>query len=148
MLFECLKTKEPQPPSFEVIARFVKFLGDTLRDPQLAKKQIFYHSSLDQRQKANTCLLICTYEIVEEGKTPDEAFQKFKHFSFPSFGSENSMTYSVYEAIKAIYRTFKLGLFNFKYSFVQQHHKYRSQKSGTIIGLIPRKLVVFEWPEA
>jgi hypothetical protein len=49
MLVESIKMKELEPPSLLVVANFVEFVSGILKDEEYKSKQIYYHSTLDQK---------------------------------------------------------------------------------------------------
>lgn len=79
------------------------------------------------------------------GRTPEEAMARYTGLSFINYGSSTSFSYTLMEALKSIYRTYKLGLFSFDAQRLSDYEKYRDSKEGAITMLIPGKLVVFEW---
>jgi hypothetical protein len=94
------------------VSKFVEFLSGILKDPKYNNSQIFYHSTLDQKQKLNTCFLLSVFEIIHMNKSPEEILAKYKGISFVTYGSNTSLSYSLMDSLRSINRTYRLGLFS------------------------------------
>lgn len=77
--------------TFLCLLSFCEKLNEKLADPKIADKVIYYYSSAANSKRTNAAFLICSWSMLYQNKSPDEAYAPFKNIS-PPFPTWVSLT--------------------------------------------------------
>lgn len=64
------------PLKLSAVHTYCKLLEAKLADPGLADRRIVHYCANDHKRRANSACLICLFQVIALGKTPEEAFAR------------------------------------------------------------------------
>lgn len=113
---------------------------------------IIFYTTNHPNYITNAMMLICTYVMIDKGKSADEAFEQFKLFqSFLRPYRDASTMYSLYDlpmisCLRGFEKAMKLGWYN-PTTFNQEFWEhYEMIENGDMNWVIPDKLMAFATP--
>jgi cell division cycle 14 len=65
------------------VYRYCQLLNNKLNDPKLQDKVIYYFSHTHAHKRTNAAFLICSWFMLFQNKSPEDAFRPFKGYIAP-----------------------------------------------------------------
>mmetsp|Transcript_16258 Transcript_16258/g.26820 ORF Transcript_16258/g.26820 Transcript_16258/m.26820 type:complete len:540 (+) Transcript_16258:141-1760(+) len=140
------------PLNLGQVYRFCQLLERKLRDPQNAKRRVYFFTSHDAHKRANGAFLISAYSIIYLNRTPEEAYRPllgvyppFIPFRDASFGI---CTYNltILDCLQGLYKALENKFFDFNNFDVEEYEFFEKVENGDLNWIIPGKFVAFSGP--
>ncbi|KAK2949070.1 putative Dual specificity protein phosphatase CDC14A [Blattamonas nauphoetae] len=150
------------PLNMSCLYRFCQQLIGLLKMADTQHKIIYYHSAMDGAKRANSICLVCSYCVLYEGMTADEAYRPFvgMYPSLPPFrdASYGPSTYNitVLDVLRGIQHAKEVGFMQFGAHPVtrvpfstfdcQEYDHYERVENGDLNWIVPGKFIAFSGP--
>jgi len=140
------------PLNIAQLCRYCRMLKHKLLDTGLAGKRIYHVCKPQTDTRANSILLCCSYLIIEQGKTPDQAwsiFEKTKPALVPyrdaSLGPP-SFHLTVKHCLEGLAKAIKLEWYNHETFDPDEYEHYERVENGDFNWIVPGKFLAFSGP--
>jgi len=138
------------PLNLGQLYRFSALLNSKMTDSRLSKKIIYFFCGSEGTKRANAAVLICAWQILYMGRTPDEAFEEFRGAAFPAFhdASPCVCTYKlgVLDVLRGLAKAKLYNFFNFDTFDVQEYEFFEQVENGDLNWIIDNKILAFAGP--
>ncbi|OMJ69428.1 hypothetical protein SteCoe_32860 [Stentor coeruleus] len=133
------------------VYRYIVELNSILSNPKLQDCVIYHYTSMHPSRRANSALLMGTFQILMLGKTPDEACSAFEHVeAFIPFvdASYQPSSFELYieDCLKGFEKAIKLGWFNLGAFNLKEYEQLSAVEHGGLNWIVPDKLLAFVCP--
>ncbi|KAK2958550.1 putative Dual specificity protein phosphatase CDC14A [Blattamonas nauphoetae] len=150
------------PLNMSCLYRFCIQLLDLLKTTEAQGTAIYYYSGMDGTKRANSICLICSYCVLYEGMTADEAYRPFvgMYPSLPPFrdASYGPSTYNitVLDVLRGLQHARDVGFMQFGINpqtrapfstfNCQEYDHYERVENGDLNWIVPGKFIAFSGP--
>lgn len=118
-------------------------------------KQIVHHCSTHFQKQANACFLMCAYQVVCMGRTPEEPFEPFKSYNgvlipFVDAGDESvsvkTFELTVLDCVRGLKQAMQLGWYKFNTFDCEAYEKAYTMGAGDMNWIIPNQIMALSSP--
>ena len=120
-------------------------------------KIVVHHTSTYYQKQANSCFLICAYQVIVRGMTPDQAFKPFKEKGYDQIlvpyvdaGDENftqrGFEVTVLDCLNGLAAGFNLKWYNPASFDLKTYENLYSVNEGDMNWIIPGQIMAFSSP--
>jgi len=133
--------------------RFCLLMNKKLSDPRLKDKKIFFYCGSHGHRRANACHLICCWQIICLGKSPEEAFKPFRgcppfppwHDATPTICNFNL---TILDSLRGLRKAMECNFFDLSTFDVEEYEHYEQVENGDLNWIMDKKFVAFAGPHA
>lgn len=132
--------------------RFCQRLNSKLKSEALRDKIIYYYCGSHAHKRTNAAFLIAAWSILYLDKTPEEAYEPFRHTSppFPTFhdASPCLCTYplSILDCLKGLAKARLYNFFDFSRFNVEEYEHFEQVENGDLNWVVEGKFLAFAGP--
>jgi cell division cycle 14 len=135
------------------VYRFCLLLNKKLTDPRLKDKIIYYYSGTHGHRRANACHLICSWQLIALGKTPEDAFKPFRGVTpFPPWHDATptacSFNLTIMDTLRGLKKAMDCKFFDLSTFDVDEYEHYEQVENGDLNWLVDGKFVAFAGPHS
>jgi cell division cycle 14 len=135
------------------VYRFCLLLNGKLADPKLKDKVIYYYSGSNGQRRANAVHLICCWQLLCLGRSPEEAFAPFR--SQPPFPSWHDATptvcsfqLTILDTLRGLAKARTHKFFDLDHFDIEEYEHYELVENGDLNWLADGKFVAFAGPHS
>ncbi|KAH6588660.1 hypothetical protein BASA50_010622 [Batrachochytrium salamandrivorans] len=124
------------PNNLSHVMRFCEILHAKFNNPATCNKKICLYSSTSADKRANSAFLICSYMMIVQRNTPEEAYQSLMGISPPFVpyrdAGYGAATYhiTVLDCIRGLYKALQLGLLDLENLDLKEYEFYERVENG------------------
>ena len=140
------------PLNIAQICRYCRIMQQKFADKSLESKRIYHCCRQQSDTRANAVLLCCTWSVLCNGKTPQEAWAPFSTlkpalvpYRDASLGPP-SFHLTVLFCLQGLQRAVGFGWFDLNTFNVQEYEHYERVENGDFNWLVPGKFLAFSGP--
>ncbi len=133
--------------------RYCILLNKKLSDPKLKDKVIFHYSGSHGHRRANAVHLICAWQLLCLGRTPEDAFKPFRncppfppwHDATPSMCSYNL---TILDSLRGLAKAVECKFFDLNAFDVEEYEYYEQVENGDLNWIVDGKFLAFAGPHS
>jgi cell division cycle 14 len=135
------------------VYRFCMMLNKKLSDSRLKSSVIYFYSGSHGNRRANACHLICSWQMICLGKSPEEAFKPFRGCTpFPPWHDATptvcSFNLTIMDTLRGLKKAMDCHFFNLNTFDVEEYEHYEQVESGDLNWIMDGKFVAFAGPHS
>jgi cell division cycle 14 len=141
------------PLNLGQLYRFCEKLNKKLDDPRLKDKAIYFYSGTHGHRRANAAYLICSWSVLYQSLSPEEAFRPFRGTSpFPPWHDATptacTFTLTILDTLKGLCKARECNFFNFDNFDIAEYEHYEKVENGDLNWCLDGKFIAFAGPHA
>lgn len=135
------------------VYRFCVLLNKKLSDSRLKSSVIYFYSGTHGHRRANAAHLICCWQMICLGKSPEEAFKPFRGCApFPPWHdatpTQCSFPLTIMDTLKGLKKAMDHRFFDFNHFDVEEYEYYEQVENGDLNWLVDGKFLAFAGPHS
>ena len=135
------------------VYRFCMLLNKKLSDSRLKSSVIYFYSGSHGHRRANACHLICSWQMICLGKSPEEAFKPFRGCTpFPPWHDATptvcSFNLTIMDTLRGLKKAMDCNFFNINNFDVEEYEHYEQVENGDLNWIMDGKFVAFAGPHS
>mmetsp|Transcript_58125 Transcript_58125/g.123428 ORF Transcript_58125/g.123428 Transcript_58125/m.123428 type:complete len:395 (-) Transcript_58125:118-1302(-) len=133
--------------------RYCKMLDDILKDPTKRGKKIIHCCSADPKKRSNSAYLICSYLVIIQRQSAENAFAPF-NFCQPPLMPYRDATASpvsvfpltVQDCLHGLEHSIRMNLFDWERFNVESYEFFEKVENGDMSWVLPGRMLAFAGP--
>ena len=133
--------------------RYCVLMNRKLSDPKLKDKIIYHYSGSHGHRRANAVHLICAWQLLCLGRSPEEAFKPFRkcppfppwHDATPSICSYNL---TILDTLRGLAKAVECKFFDLNTFDLEEYEHYEQVENGDLNWIVDGKFLAFAGPHS
>eukprot|EP00981_Chlorochromonas_danica_P004874 scaffold978_cov172-Ochromonas_danica.AAC.5 len=134
--------------------RFCALLNNKLGENKLKDKVIFFYSHTHPHKRANAAFLICSWALLYQNKSPEDAYKPFKNYPAPfppwhdATPSICTFTLTILDTLRGLAKAREHRFFDFTRFNIEEYEHYEQVENGDLNWYAEGRFLGFAGPHA